>query len=80
MKNFFGLLCEITDFGSFIVRSTKSIGEDMVSGTKGLSHGYRAFGTYFGQTVEESLKQDLAALKSGLPSAASSTVTFSLPK
>jgi len=80
MKEFFGLLGDITGFGSFLVRSTKSIGEDIVGGTKGLSHGYRAFGTYFGKTVEESLKQDLAALTSGIPSAASSTVTFSVPE
>lgn len=80
MKELFGLFGEITGFGSFVVRSATSIGTDLVGGTKGLSHAYLAFGTYFGKTTEESLKQDLAKLTDGLPEAASSTVTFSLPK
>ena len=69
MKELFGLFGEITGFGSFVVRSAKEIGEDLVDGTKGFSQAYREFGQYTGKATAESLKQDLAELSASLPEA-----------
>ena len=69
MKELFGLFGEITGFGSFLVRSAKDIGEDLVGGTKGFTKAYRCIGEHTGDATEESLRQELAELTSGLPEA-----------
>ncbi len=69
MKELFGLFGEVVGFGSFLVRSTKRIGEDVVEGTLGFSKTYRVIGQHTGKTTEVSLNQDLAKLTDGLPEA-----------
>ncbi len=69
MKELFGLFGEMLGFGSFLVRSSKEIGEDLVGGAKGFSKAFREIGEHTGKATAESLKQDLAELTSGLPEA-----------